>query len=109
MDINTTGGRIRLLRKRYHLTQNVLAMRLGGSYSLICSYENGTRNPSPEKLVQLADIFHVTTDYLLCKRSLTSFEDDILVSLKGLTATQQLSVQSVIAEYKKANRGNYQA
>ena len=103
MDIDTTAGRIRYLRKHYHLSQRALAERAGVSVSLISSYENGSRNPRPDKLLVLADIFHVTTDYLLCKENSSSLEDGILVSLKGLTNSQQMTVQNVIAEYKKAN------
>jgi len=59
------GKRIRELRKQKHLTQEVLAQRLEMTKAIISAYENGTRFPSLEILVQLAYIFNVSTDYLL--------------------------------------------
>lgn len=47
------------------MTQTELAKRLNVTKSVVSYYELQERNPSPDVLIQLADIFHVTTDYLL--------------------------------------------
>ncbi len=47
------------------MTQAQLAQKLSITKSVVSYYELQERNPSPEILVKLADIFHVTTDYLL--------------------------------------------
>ena len=47
------------------MTQTDLAKRLGITKSVVSYYERQERTPSPDVLIQLADIFHVTADYLL--------------------------------------------
>ena len=47
------------------LTQKQVADRIGLAISAVSSYESGTRYPSYDVLIKLAQIFHVSTDYLL--------------------------------------------
>ncbi|MBP1547678.1 MAG: helix-turn-helix transcriptional regulator [Oscillospiraceae bacterium] len=47
------------------MTQKQLAERLWLSKATVSYYEQSLRYPSPEILVKLSGIFHVTTDYLL--------------------------------------------
>ena len=53
------------LRKDRKLTQRELAARLFVTPGTISNYEKGVHLPDIEKLILLADFFHVTTDYLL--------------------------------------------
>ena len=57
--------RMKDLRKEHHMTQQMLATRLGISNSVISSYELQDRTPSLEMLCKYADFFDITTDYLL--------------------------------------------
>ncbi len=57
--------RMKMLRKQMGLNQTQLAERMGTSKSMISYYENQDRSPSPEILIKLSTIFHVSTDYLL--------------------------------------------
>lgn len=59
------GDKLKSLRLEKKLTQKQVADRIGLAISAVSSYESGCRYPSYEVLVQLARIFHVTTDYLL--------------------------------------------
>lgn len=59
------GKRVKELRENAGLTQQQLAERIWVSKSAISNYELYERNPSPEILVKLARVFHVSTDYLL--------------------------------------------
>lgn len=59
------GSRLKELRIQFGLTQKQLADRIGVSKGVISFYELRERSPSPEILVKLAAIFHVSTDYLL--------------------------------------------
>lgn len=59
------GDKLRTLRTDAGLTQTELAKRLSVTKSVVSYYELQERTPSPDVLIQLADIFHVTTDYLL--------------------------------------------
>lgn len=47
------------------MTQAELASRLNVTNSVVSYYELHERTPSPEVLIKLSAIFHVTTDYLL--------------------------------------------
>ena len=57
--------RIKHLRCQYHLRQDHVAAQIGVSRSTMCAYEAGTRRPTYETPVLLADLYHTTTDYLL--------------------------------------------
>ena len=53
------------LRKDRSLTQKDIADYLHVTVGTISNYENNVHYPDLEKLLELADYFHVTTDYLL--------------------------------------------
>ncbi len=59
------GTRLKELRLAAGLSQEQLANRIHVSKAAISNYELYNRNPSPDILIKLAKIFHVTTDYLL--------------------------------------------
>lgn len=59
------GDKLKTLRTDAGMTQTELAKRLSITKSVVSYYELQERTPSPDVLIQLADIFHVTTDYLL--------------------------------------------
>ncbi len=59
------GERLKSLRQGLGITQTELARRLNVTKSVVSYYELQERMPSPEIMMRLADIFHVTTDYLL--------------------------------------------
>lgn len=57
--------RARALRKTTGLSQAELGEVLGLSQKAISTIEGGQRGTTIEKLVLLAEYFHVSTDYLL--------------------------------------------
>ena len=59
------GNKLRTLRTQAGMSQTELAKKLNITKSVVSCYELQERTPSPDVLVQLADIFHVSTDYLL--------------------------------------------
>lgn len=59
------GIRIAALRHQAGLSQKALANRLGVSASTVGMYEQGRREPSAGRLVEMAAVFGVSTDYLL--------------------------------------------
>ena len=59
------GKKLKSLRTEKKLTQKQIADRIGLAISAVSSYESGTRYPSYDVLIKLAQIFHVSTDYLL--------------------------------------------
>lgn len=59
------GNTLKELRQQSGLTQKQLADRLWLSKATISYYEQSVRSPSPDVLIKLSKIFHVSTDYLL--------------------------------------------
>lgn len=69
---DTMATRLIHLREKNHMSQTEVARRLGVTPALISAYEKLERNPSIDKLIALADIYHVSTDYILCR----TYRDD---------------------------------
>lgn len=61
------GKRLAILRDEAKVTQAELGAFLGVGHSTISNYESDYSKPDHETLVKLADFFHVSTDYLLCR------------------------------------------
>lgn len=59
------GEKLRALRTEAGMTQTDLAKKLNITKSVVSYYELQERTPSPDVLIRLADIFHVSADYLL--------------------------------------------
>ena len=59
------GRKLKELRIQAGLTQKQLAERVKVTKSVISYYELQERYPSPEMLIKLANIFQVSTDFLL--------------------------------------------
>ncbi|MDO4261066.1 MAG: helix-turn-helix transcriptional regulator [Eubacteriales bacterium] len=89
------GTRLRALRLQNHMTQEHLARQLGVTKSVVSAYETGLRMPSYEVLIQIARIYHVTTDYLL------GLEQESHIDLSGLTSQEADAVMSLISAMKR--------
>lgn len=61
--------RLRELRNQSGLTQNEIANKLGVSGQTILNWENGIYEPKINQLIQLADLFDVTVDYLVERKT----------------------------------------
>lgn len=57
--------RLKALREGAGLTQDELSAKIGINRSQISHWEHGAMQATGVRLVQLADYFKVTTDYLL--------------------------------------------
>ena len=55
----------RKLRKEKGLSQIAVQMQTGIEQALISKYENGERVPPTETLMQLADFYGVSMDYIM--------------------------------------------
>ncbi len=71
------GSRIAALRRSAGLSQAALAERLRISPSAVGMYEQGRREPAAEILVAMADIFQVSTDYLLTGNPRSDVEQQV--------------------------------
>lgn len=91
------ADRIKFLREEKGLTQAGLAKLLGITRSSVNAWELGISVPSTQYLVELADIFKVSADYLLGIGSSAS------VSVSGLTDDDIQLVHGLIAHLRKKN------
>ena len=62
--MSITAFRLRALRRRENISQEAVAQFLGISRTAYNKYENGIIKPV-RKICELAELFHVSTDYLL--------------------------------------------
>lgn len=92
--------RIRALREQANMTQSELARKLGITRSSVNAWEMGISVPSTQYLMRLAEIFQVSTDYLL-GRSTTS-----TVSVAGLSEEDIQLVHTLIHHLRKRTGGN---
>ena len=72
------GNRLKTLRKKNDELQSDLAEVLNVNTSMISLWENGKNYPEVKKLIELAEHYDVSTDYLLglnknskCKNTVT--------------------------------------
>lgn len=63
------GERIKQLRKEKGWSQDELGEKIGGDGRQISRYENERITPSVEAIVKLAQVFVVSTDYLLLEEA----------------------------------------
>lgn len=61
----TLGEKIQELRRRYSMSQDVLAERLEVSRQAVSKWERDEAMPETDKVIRLAQLFGVSTDYLL--------------------------------------------
>jgi transcriptional regulator with XRE-family HTH domain len=78
------AARLRELRARRGFTQDHVAKRLGCHESAVSRWESGSRFPTGEDLVALADLFEVSTDDLLGRGKQYSNPGAALVDMRLL-------------------------
>lgn len=86
MDYNIadSGNRIRELRTSRNMTRQQLAERTGLSVNALSKIETGINGAKIDTLISIAELFHVSLDYLVCGRG--NEEDPVLEGLlKGLS------------------------
>lgn len=67
LDLKMMGDRLSELRRDFGYTQEDLSLLLKINRSSISNYEQGINEPSLSTIVKLANLYNVSTDYLLCR------------------------------------------
>lgn len=96
--MESVAKRLTALREKYNLSQSDIARQIDVTPALISAYENQERKPSLDKLVALADIFHVSTDYILGRSA--QIDTSVIISVEGLSDKQIKIVCDLISEFK---------
>jgi transcriptional regulator with XRE-family HTH domain len=92
------AARLRELRARRGYTQDHVAKRLGCHESAVSRWESGSRFPTGEDLVALADLFEVSTDDLLGRTKQYVNAGAALVDMRLLS---QLAAAETTAEFDR--------
>jgi len=85
------GERIKKLRDNAGLSQAELARKLGISRSSVNAWESGFSAPTAAYIIEMAKLFHSTTDYILeldnCEKIvLDGYDSEEIKILHGLLA-----------------------
>ncbi|MBR4031274.1 MAG: helix-turn-helix transcriptional regulator [Clostridia bacterium] len=86
------------LRAKYGYSQKQVADLIKVSPSVVSGYETGERTPSTEVLLQLANIYKCSTDYLLGK---DSTQPPVILDTSGLTDAQIQAIQNLIISIRE--------
>ena len=92
------GEKLKALRTANHLRQDQVARLVSVEKSSISMYETGMRQPSYVTLVRLADVFNVSTDYLLGRTNTSPLD------LSGLTAAEAAMINQLVASMTDKNK-----
>lgn len=93
----TMGEKIQLLRKKQNWSQETLAEKLSVSRQAVSLWERDESQPELDKLLKLAKIFSVTTDYLI-DDSVTEVASPVLCSKTSLQNNPEKRAKRHITE-----------
>lgn len=92
------ADRIKQVREKNKMTQAELAKRIGITRSGVNAWEMGISIPSTQYIVELAQIFNVSTDFLL------GVEKTLTIDASGLHESDIIVVQELIEHLRRKNR-----
>lgn len=95
IDLST---RLRQLRTDKRLRQNQVARLVGVSKGAISAYETDIRLPSYDVLIRLANLYRVSTDYLLGRT------DDRTLDISGLSTREVAIISELVASMTAKNQ-----
>lgn len=90
--MNTLSENLKRLRKERKLKQSQVADIVGVNSSVISAYENGLRQPSYGVLIKLANLYRVSTDYLL------GLKDKKTIDISNLSEREAMLIRELVSE-----------
>jgi len=91
------ADRIKTLRETNDLTQNQLARKLGVTRASVNAWEMGQSSPNIKNVLGMADIFNVSTDYVLGRIN------DSSIDTEGLTTSDIDAIYKMILYLRHKN------
>ena len=90
----TIGDKIKELRKENNWSQDDLAEKINSEKSHISKYETGKLIPSPAIILKLAEVFNVSSDYLLTDKQVKTpfkhkYDESFLAKLEEIEEISQ--------------------
>lgn len=90
------GDRLKTLRLEHGLTQKQFGVRIHVTNAVISKYEGGLSYPPYPTLIDIAEFFHVTTDFLLGRK-----ESRIVIDVSDLTGAEIRFLRTVVGLLRK--------
>lgn len=98
MENKPLSKKIKELREERGYLQKFVADKIGVRSNTLSGYENGTRSPDPEMIIKLAELYEVSTDYLLGRTNPSNkgdiYEQDIDKELKEIMSEMNVWYKS---------------
>ena len=102
--------RIKQARKQKGISQKMLALKLGTKQTTVSGWENAGSEPAYEQLVKMADLFGVSTDYLLRRTDtpltlvssssvyteVTPFEREVLERYRAASEETKINICAIL-------------
>ncbi len=98
--MSTFPERLKLLRNENRYTQREMAEILGLKSRGYQEYEYGNAYPTVPGLIQIAQFFHVSTDYLL-GRDVQEPDAPQMLDITGLTPCQIKHIQFIVDDLRQ--------
>lgn len=92
--------RIKNLRMSNDMTQTDLAKKLNITRSSVNAWEMGISTPSTTYIVELAQLFHVSTDYLL------GLSDNVTLDISHLNEREIQLIYELIQYFRTKNKSD---
>ena len=93
------GKRIKELRKEHGYTQSQLGSLINVTKVSVCCYESGTRTPTLDTLVDLANIFQVSVNELIGYDKYVVSDNDVLYGIH--MATEEIEFIKELRKYNE--------
>ena len=88
--ITKIGEKINEIRNKHNITQLALAKELGVSRSSVNAWEMGISMPTIDRLIDIAEYFHVSVDYLL------GLNDRLTIDISSLNEKEKTMIYNLI-------------
>ena len=93
------GETIRTLRERTGYSQSELARKLSVTRSSVNAWESGLSAPTAVYIIELAKLFHVSSDFIL------GLDESKQISLSGLTEREIRILYELLDYFNQAKKG----
>lgn len=93
------GETIRTLRERTGYSQSELARKLSVTRSSVNAWESGLSAPTAVYIIELAKLFHVSSDFIL------GLDESKQISLSGLTEQEIRILYELLDYFNQAKNG----
>lgn len=102
-DIQKIGKKLCELRKKKGLTQICVAEKLNISFQAVSSWERGQCMPDIAKLIDLANIYGVNTDELICCEEKTCKNQTMMDNTESYSDNNFVHLHADLNNYKSKN------